>query len=530
MKKRFIGVLLAGMMLLTTGCAKIQEVVDSFNKEEEPIEIEYEEEDPIIINYVRYDISRTFPFSEGRAWVEYKRPDLKKFLALIDEEGNVLYKTDEYSWPIENRRFTCQDGVSYIIASKQAPYKYLFIDKDGNEIGSLEDTDEETYEVSWQCGDRFLVKKHTISDDVDSYYVINSHGEQACDLVVSGNDLKEMVLSTDNGSLIQLTYRDSGRGYFDLRTGTGSYYTFDYAAYGFSFISTEKGVLVEFETGSGEEMLKGIFSEELLERKDNYTSMFDFYANEITEENCIFTAPAGTHYIRVTYSGMIYTLNYDSYSINIYDINDKNRLKHTIESDIVIYDMVVSEDSDDLAVGFNTRKRPMEEFESEDIYYKKYTGEYWVTVINKDGEMLYEPFEMGTYYPNVDMLHFSKDYIITTEYIVTPSGEMINMSNSDISKVDEDVAFYDYALFTPNYYWMAGGYMNKRQRTGLTPGFVKISTGEVLDMVTVEADETDDLSVGTQTGMDMEEGETTITYYDADGNEVGTETVTDDNK
>ncbi len=518
MKKRLISIMLAGIMLLTTGCAQIQEMI---GKEEEPIEIEFEEEDPIIVNLVRYDISNAFQFSEDRVWVEYKRPDLHKFLGLIDMDGNVLYKTDEYSWTYDNRRFMIQDGVSYIIASKTEPYTYKFIDKDGNELGSLVPTDSETYEIFYQYGNKFLIKKHSVADDSDVYYIVDSSGNQVSDMMIT-EKFENLKISFLSDGLYELYDSGYGIGYVDLESDTYVYHRYDYMIHGIEFKRTSKGVMMQFDTMDSTACM-GMCTPQPLEKGYDYNNINDVFLNECANEGGAYVAPDGYKKLLITFDGIAYLLKNDGYTIDVYNI-DSNQLTGSVTMDKEIFDISIDEQTGDLAVGLHTMEREAEITEEEK---KTYSGEYHVTVINSKGEMLYEPVKTGTYSITPNILRIGSDYIISNEFIITPTGEISRITDGNLSGISDAVRILDYNDSKCNYFFILDGYVNRRIRSGKVAGFEKLDGSGMLNMVTVEADEDDDLSVGVQTGTDYEEGETTITYYDADGNVISTETETD---
>ncbi len=518
MKKRLASVLLASMMLLTTGCAKIQEVVDSFSKEEEPIEIEFEEEpEPIIVNMIRYEIQNTYPFVEDRSWVEWRRPDDVTELGLIDKDGLVYYRTSEYHWNSDSRYFANEGGVSWIYSSKTKPYNISFIDSEGNEIGSITNTADETYDIIFRHNDRFFVQKHIVSEDRDEYYIADKTGTQVSDFTIDSRDFEDLIFEETEAGLIQVIDGEygNGRGYVDLDECKYEFYRMDFQTIGYEFVRTDRGLFIEFNK---EKLAKGVSigfaPASVLEKMENYDDENAFYENECANAEGAFITPQGTFAAALTHSGIVYAISEDRLSVGVYDL-DGNVINDSVEVGIKIIDYEVSVDNENLATGSFLRD----------------DGNYYVSVVTADGNNLYEAANVGSWL-NTTFLTISHDCVCSNNRIVTADGTVLDIYKDDLSAVGDDVFLKDKSFndIQPKWYIVSGGYYNLLCMKGddRKPGYGKLDGSGSLLFITVEAGEDDDLEAGVQTGSDFEAGETTITYYDEDGNEIGTETVTDD--
>ena len=514
MKKRLVSVLLAGMMFLTTGCAKIQEVVDSFSKEEEPIEIEFEEEpEPIIVNMIRYNITNAYPFSEGRAWVECQKPDETTEIGLIDKEGNVYFRTTDYAWTQDSRYFSIQDGVSWIYASASEPYKILFVDSEGNVTGQLEGDDTQTFDVLFRHNNRFLIRKHNVADDCDEYYIADSTGAQVSDFVIDGREFEGVKFEQITEGFIEIIDGETGRGYIDLDAGTYAFYRAPYQAIGYAFVPTSNGVWIKFNK---EKLAKGVSigfaPEAVLENFGNCTNENDFYENDCPNYPDAFTTPEGTFDAAMTKSGIIYAISEDRNYVSVYNV-DGSTVKESVEIGTKIIDYEISPDNENIVFGS----------------YLRDTNKYYVSIVTTTGERLYEPAIAGDW-TNTSSVTISHDFVAANDKVITPDGQVLSLAEDDLSVVPDNVFLGDKSPINFKWFIISEGFLNLKCKKGeeRIPGYGKLDGSGILDMITAEAGEGDDLEAGEQSGMDMEEGETTITYYDEDGNEVGTETVTDD--
>ncbi|MBO4882989.1 MAG: hypothetical protein J5570_05720 [Lachnospiraceae bacterium] len=514
MKKRLISIMLAGIMLLTTGCAKIQEVVDSFDKEEEPIEIEYEEEpDPIVVNMIRYDITNTYPFSEGRAWVEWKKPDDSTELGLIDYDGNVYFRTSDYFWTMDSRYFAMETGVSWIYASKAEPFKIQFVDFDGNVTGELVGNDSETYDILFRHNDRFLVKKHIVAEDRDEYYIADKTGAQVSDFTIDGSEFEsDIKFEQVVEGFIEVIDGDTGRGYIDLDAEEYAFYRAPYQTVGYCFVPTSNGVWIKFNK---EKLAKGTsigFSPvAVLENFGNCTNENDFYENDCPNFPDAFTTPDGTFDAAMTKSGIIYAINEDRTSVTVYNV-DGSTVKESVDIGTKIIDYEISPDNENIVFGS----------------YLRDNNKYYVSIVTTNGERLYEPAIAGDW-ANTSSVTISHDFVTANDKVITPDGQVLSLAEDDLSVVPNDVFLGDKSPINFKWFVISEGFLNLKCKKGdeRIPGFGKLDGSGILNMITAEAGEGDDLESGVQTGTDFEEGETTITYYDADGNVVGTETGTD---
>lgn len=510
MKRRILSILLAGsLVLMMTGCAKVQELVDSFNKEEEPIEIEFEEEpEPIIVNLIRYDITNTYPFSEGRAWVEWKKPDDSTEMGLIDKDGNVYYRTSDYFWTLDSRYFAIQGGVSWIYASASEPHKILFVDSDGNVTGELEGNGSETFDVLFRHNDRFLIQKHNVSDDSDEYYIADKTGAQVSDFTVDGSQFENVKFVQVEEGFIEIIDGETGRGYIDLDAGTYAFYRAPYQAIGYAFVPTSDGVWIKFNK---EKLAKGVSigfaPEEVLENFGNCANENEFYENDCPNFPGAFTTPEGTFDATMTKSGIIYAISEDRNFISVYNI-DGSTVKESVEIGKKIIDYEISPDNEDLVIGA----------------YLRDDNKYYISVVTPAGDRLYEATAVGEW-NNTSSVTISHDFVAANDKVVTPEGQVLSLAEDDLSVIPDNVFLGDKSPINFKWFIISEGFLNLKCKKGeeRIPGFGKLDGSGILNMITAEAGEGDDLESGEQSGMEMEEGETTIIYYDADGNEIGTE-------
>lgn len=124
-------------------------------------------------------------FSEGRAWVEYRSDDSDKNVGVINEDGELIYRVDFESFTndiaSENTGYNIaavpfENGLSYYYAcywdAADIRPGFVIIDKDGNELFTSNDGDENTEFYICGCHDgNFVVEENIATFDENKSYI-----------------------------------------------------------------------------------------------------------------------------------------------------------------------------------------------------------------------------------------------------------------------------------------------------------------------------------------------------------------------
>ena len=212
-----------------------------------------EEESNVPKGFVESRIFSCCPFSEGRAWVQFNEPDARyTSWGLIDQDGYVLYSSQYvmlentlneeyvddggYGWRDMSvsynkwTHFLVKNGITYVNLD---PYSYeenntcfVILDKDGNELFSMDKTDSESYFIANRINDTFLVAKNvaTMSENTTSLYLIDKNGNQIGNTIVEGNtdDVRDTVLSLFNGPIVYVDRSQEGLPWYEVDPNTGA--------------------------------------------------------------------------------------------------------------------------------------------------------------------------------------------------------------------------------------------------------------------------------------------------------------------
>lgn len=110
-------------------------------------------------------------FNNGYIWIEYD----KEFKGLMNESGKIVYSTDKDARtnPIS------EDGYTFYSVTKDKHNVNTIIDKEGKETFTLQNTDDEVYNILAQGDGTFLVshKQSGFSDIKYSIYTIDPNGK-----------------------------------------------------------------------------------------------------------------------------------------------------------------------------------------------------------------------------------------------------------------------------------------------------------------------------------------------------------------
>lgn len=143
-------------------------------------------------------------FSEGRAWVMYEDESDDLIVALVDEQGTVLFQTSQ-SGLSKNSDFEAgyveampvTDGVTCIFAREPGGWighGFVILDRDGNVLFRSDDGDETTDSYLLGYGNGvFMAETVTkgFSGVKDVFYTIDAHGNETLaqkDLKLKSND------------------------------------------------------------------------------------------------------------------------------------------------------------------------------------------------------------------------------------------------------------------------------------------------------------------------------------------------------
>ena len=176
MKKVIAIILIAAFMasiFMVSGCESAGErfnrevfnMVDQFNREQEA--------EKVATNSINHlELSRTFDFSEDRAWVEYSEVYNGNWITinvLIDTQGKIIWESDINGdgWSPQS---AFKDGLAYMghYDGYGKSYGVAIIDKDGNITFSKKQDD---YMILGYGDGRFLVAEHVSDFDANEWRI-----------------------------------------------------------------------------------------------------------------------------------------------------------------------------------------------------------------------------------------------------------------------------------------------------------------------------------------------------------------------
>ena len=161
---------------------------DNDRKETKETDVETEPSDPSVafVDYESYEITTTYPFNEGRAWCEFKNGNGKLTYALIDTNGVALYTNSEFR---DSDERLVIDGLTYLtqVDFDDEGTAFIILDKDGHELYSEVNSEDESFVIAGYYDGLFLVEKHTSSFDANDFslYTIDKNGNQVGTIYVT---------------------------------------------------------------------------------------------------------------------------------------------------------------------------------------------------------------------------------------------------------------------------------------------------------------------------------------------------------
>ena len=396
MKKRLITLILCFTLIILSSCSnngsdisvQDDDSVESYNAVENSDSVEYD----------RYDVSwitadSVLDFSEGKAWIQNRFNDEAKTVdtVCIDKEGRTLFSVPGdvvYASPFDN-------DIAYVVKKESDSYSYVILNSSGDELYSSSDAGQEEHILAY--GDeKFVVLRHkadintnewtlgTIDARGNTIDAFKSYRVDSLDSTIDYDIDDDFIITHRN-----FDYRINGdylnRSYGDRYLGEDSFYL--NSEHKECIYNPVKGTCIDVEPFEGEA------SNGYLTQPQNNTSSGElrWYRVDIsTGEDIGPLFELKTNYgYKTTESGMKNGLIY--FDHGFYDINGNERIH------IKGYD-----DKDIYCTPFNGEYAIMK--------IKGADGERYVTLVNRSGESLFEPFKSDMLSQNNDNGYFVSGY------------------------------------------------------------------------------------------------------------------------
>ena len=361
---------------------------------------------------VGYPIDIAYPFSEGFAWVGFRGEEGDGGLGLIDTEGNLVYEVKSgviinfngADGMLDANNITdVYDGAALYMSDDEI----VIIDTSGNELYHQDRQTEDgeyTYLYDYQ-GSYVIRRKYAdIDQNLIYYYIIDKNGNDVVEPLVFENGgvgvtwYEDRMLAIGNfvdiGYFVNLETRETiilTPEIFGELTNRNHYHTYDAAMSYRDFLNQE----------SYDNYVPNTVYRELCDEMDN------LHLDDPDGLRSVFGLGSDDNYRRIS----------------------------------AMYDTYTGEKLFDMPLG------------CENVYFsdeyigvgiKGADGEKYFTVLDNDGNQLYEPVMVKGYFLGVD-----KGYVLTEENgsysILTPIGEVFDV-NDDLSAIGDGIT-----IFSSNY-------------------------------------------------------------------------------
>lgn len=450
-------VLTAGMLTACGGKNNAGQI-DSGDRDHAQVDEEQKHEAKSESVEKSYDITKTFPFYNGHAWVKYPGDDNSERYGLIDEDGNLIYTGDsicEYYSKVIIPYF--QDGVTYVnydndtnereeVAEHELfengmynvlqSKEFVIINEKGKELYRSPEGESGTYSVH-QYKDRFLIGEHVTNSTEDKYvyYVIDQKGKR-----IFGDSVFELVPSDKvNPNRLCGVFGNKYFAVYDASENYSFFYNiednsrillgddFSFMYEGDDFVASDEYVLIDSNPD-----------------KDNIYDMVLVGEDDLANQNTFDSAKAEKLRSDAKEDFGALMENLDKLSTRGIYFSD---LSGGVMSSMSIDVSAAMNLDGQVLFNLPSFETPLV-YESAKLDECHYNGDHavlflsakfqkYVTVIDEEGNIGYDPIALDKFIGDYN------GYIFTTEGIISPTGE--NLSYGDkLDGIDNNTRVYSF--------------------------------------------------------------------------------------
>lgn len=205
----------------------------------------YEESEEVVV--ATYPFTKIYPFSEGRAWVNFDKDGII-CTGIIDTDGNLLYESESEFFYVSQFK----DGTAFYRENQEETSPCGIIDLDGNVLFDSQITSDGGYLILGYGEGHFFVIQHIQNFDVNEWYygTIDKNGKILNKMKIDEDEEKpEKYLVTYNlgrwigdeerCSVIKYIGENSiafPHGLYNISTGAFASFVISSATYHYDFV------------------------------------------------------------------------------------------------------------------------------------------------------------------------------------------------------------------------------------------------------------------------------------------------------